>query len=529
MRRFRLPFLRVPGLRHAFALRIVCFLVVMLVAAAIGVGVMTRTQTAVRQMYASDLATATVVGRIMNNYRASTQEATEAVQMKLPSRSETAASSIATNQALAAKLWSAFLDVAGGLPAGDEMASFASHKEALDKYFGRIATSIQTEKYDEAAETQDNLLLPIYTTLQSDAANILDKVAESGAARYASVDAQVTSGRLWMLATLLLGLGVAVALDLWLLRRVTRALAAASRVAVDITSGRLGHEPHSTTRDELGALARSLSDMDGKLSDIVRDMRDGATTVRIAASRMTLGSAELATRTQSQAAALEESSSQIGVLSASAAHHATLAATVETDVRAVCEWTGRGRDVLERTVEAMNGIHATSDRIGDVVALIESIALQTNLLALNAAVEAAHAGEHGRGFAVVADEVRSLSQRCSASVREIKTLVADNGERVTAGMALVGDTRDTLGAIATGVERVAGSIAVIASGSRDQSLSFGQIDAALDEMNTITQKNSDLVDEMAGACRVLQGQADALGESVAYFTLDELEEEPVAV
>jgi methyl-accepting chemotaxis protein len=521
MRRFARFSFRSLGLRHAFAVRIACFLLVMAAAASIGVLSMGKAQASLHDMYASELSTASVVGRVMNYYESSMGEVQESLQMKLPSRTETAVSTLAANQSLIARMWREYLAVAAGMPASDEMQLFASHKEAMDKYFGKIASSLKDEKYDEAIGTRDDLLQSMYVTLQSDAANLLGKVAETGSARYAAVSAEVARARWSMLGTLGGGLVVALILDIWLLRRVLVELGAASRLAVDITQGKLGHEPKEHTRDELGVLARSLADMDGKLSEIVRDMGEGATTLRIASARITVGSDELAGRTQSQAAALEQSNAQIGQLASAASRHADTARTVDLEVRGVRERADHGSQVLTRTIAAMDEIHADSGRVAVIVGVIDEIAFQTNLLALNAAVEAARAGEHGRGFAVVASEVRRLSQRCSSSAREIKELVGESGERVRAGAKLATESGAALAGIAQGVQRVAGHIASMARDSQEQSMAFEQIHAAFDEMNDITQKNTELVDDMASACRLLQRQADALGTQVNYFQIDD--------
>jgi methyl-accepting chemotaxis protein len=516
MRRFRIGSL---GLRYAFAVRIVCFALVMAVAAAIGLGAMSKAQSSLHDMYANELSTASVVGRMMNYYEASTIEVKESVQSKLPSRVETALTNLGTNQSLVERMWKEYLAVSGGVPAGDEMQQFVLHKQSLDKQIGKIIVSLKAEHYDDAQETQDDLLVPVYQSLQSDSADLLAKVSLAGQARYETLKAGVDHARWWFLSTLGAGLIVALMLDMWLLRRVLAGLLAASRLAHDIAEGRLGHRVAVSTNDELGQLSRALAGMDGKLCAIVGEMGDGADTVRTASARIAAGSGELAKRTQVQAAALEESAAQLTQLGAAVREHADRAKAADGEARSVHQRAEYGSEVLTRTMAAMREMHADSARVAEIVGIIEGIAFQTNLLALNAAVEAARAGEHGRGFAVVAAEVRILSQRCSVSAKEIKALVAESSERAQAGTRLATDSSAVLNEIVGGVSKVAGQLDAMARGSREQSVAIEQINAAFGEMNGITHKNADLVDDMAVACRSLLGQADALGARVGFFAI----------
>ncbi|MFD1803998.1 PAS domain-containing protein [Mixta tenebrionis] len=112
------------------------------------------------------------------------------------------------------------------------------------------------------------------------------------------------------------------------------------------------------------------------------------------------------------------------------------------------ESTRLGADVVENSVQNINALagelhdisgdisslSAQSDRIGQIVDTIRSIASQTNLLALNAAIESARAGAHGRTFSVVANEVRSLAASINQATSEIERMVRDNHQ--LAGKAL---------------------------------------------------------------------------------------------
>ena len=176
-----------------------------------------------------------------------------------------------------------------------------------------------------------------------------------------------------------------------------------------------------------------------------------------------------------------------------------------------------GGSAVGQVVQTMGSISDQARKIGEIVSVIDGIAFQTNILALNAAVEAARAGEHGRGFAVVASEVRSLAQRSSTAAREIKTLISDSSEKVSAGSRLVDDAGRTMQEILSSVKSVAGLIGDIAEASQSQNAGISPVHQAIATIDTMTHQNAALVEELAAAAQSLKGQSGRLTNSMSSF------------
>ncbi len=167
----------------------------------------------------------------------------------------------------------------------------------------------------------------------------------------------------------------------------------------------------------------------------------------------------------------------------------------------------------------MGEIHASSEKIVDIISVIDGIAFQTNILALNAAVEAARAGEQGRGFAVVAAEVRSLAQRASAAAREIKLLIDDSSIKVADGRRLVAQAGATMQEVVASVGKVSNIVAEISNASMEQRAGIEEINRAITQMDGATQQNAALVEQAAAAAQSLRDQATRLTMSVSVFRL----------
>jgi methyl-accepting chemotaxis protein len=179
----------------------------------------------------------------------------------------------------------------------------------------------------------------------------------------------------------------------------------------------------------------------------------------------------------------------------------------------------RGGDAVSHVVTTMDAIAHSSQKINDIIGVIDGIAFQTNILALNAAVEAARAGEAGRGFAVVAAEVRGLAQRSAAAAHEIKTLISDSVEKVQTGTAQVHEAGRTISDVVLNARQAAGLIGGITSTTNEQSQGIAEINAAVGQLDQMTQQNAALVEQAAAAAESLKEQAKRLTEVVAVFRL----------
>ena len=169
----------------------------------------------------------------------------------------------------------------------------------------------------------------------------------------------------------------------------------------------------------------------------------------------------------------------------------------------------------------MDGIRQSSNKISDIIGVIDEIAFQTNLLALNAGVEAARAGDAGRGFAVVASEVRALAQRSAEAAKEIKTLISASGQQVGAGVTLVGQTGEALQRIVSRVAEIDGLVSEISASAQEQATGLQQVNTAVNQMDQVTQQNAAMVEESTAASHSLAGEAVELARLIGQFKTGE--------
>ncbi|SDF38270.1 MULTISPECIES: methyl-accepting chemotaxis protein [unclassified Duganella] len=284
--------------------------------------------------------------------------------------------------------------------------------------------------------------------------------------------------------------------------------------------GNLSNHIEHGRKDEMGEMMEGLQQMQERLAGTVRSVREGSDAIATASSEIAAGNLDLSRRTEQQAASLEETASSLEELTSTVRQNSDNARQANTLATSASDIAVKGGELVTRVIDTMGSITQSSDKIADIIGVIDGIAFQTNILALNAAVEAARAGEQGRGFAVVATEVRNLAQRSAAAAKDIKALITDSVEKVGSGSALVNEAGTTMEEIVTSVKRVTDIISEISSAGREQEIGIEQINTAVAEMDTVTQQNAALVEEAAAASQAMQEQAVKLAEMVAVFQVE---------
>ncbi len=227
----------------------------------------------------------------------------------------------------------------------------------------------------------------------------------------------------------------------------------------------------------------------------------------------------LSQRTEQQAASLEETAAALDEITAAVRSASDRAAEASRMVGQTKESAGRSGAIVREAVAAMGRIEEASNRIGQIIGVIDEIAFQTNLLALNAGVEAARAGEAGRGFAVVAQEVRELAQRSANAAKEIKGLIGNSATEVGNGVALVRSTGEALAEIEQLVHQVNDQVQLIATAAREQSVGLAEVNTAVNQMDQMTQQNAAMVEETSAAGQTLSQESEELRALLQRFRL----------
>ena len=334
-----------------------------------------------------------------------------------------------------------------------------------------------------------------------------------------SAEQAYLAARVWMVSLSAIGMLLGAAAAWIITRSITLPIAQAVRVARTVAAGDLTSRIEVNSRDETGELLQALKDMNDSLVGVVGTVRNSSDSIATGSSQIATGNADLSQRTEEQASNLQQTAASREQLTSTVRNNADNARQATQLASSARDVAARGGEVVGRVVATMGDITASSQKIGDIIGVIDGIAFQTNILALNAAVEAARAGEQGRGFAVVASEVRSLAQRSAAAAKEIKILIGASVAKVEAGSALVGEAGSTMEDIVVQVRKVADLVGEISAATNEQTTGIGQVNHAVNQLDQVTQQNAALVEESAAAAESLRQQAGRLVDAMRMFHL----------
>ena len=411
-----------------------------------------------------------------------------------------------------------------GIAADSLVALLAKHRE-LGKVYerataayreGQSANAIEASMRGDFFSTSD-MLDQLSKSIDAQGERVANQIAESSSA-------EKRHRQTGLLVVALISVAASILAGFAIVSGILRPLDRASQVAHAVAAGDLTAEVEDYGRNELGALLRSLKEMNAALSRMVGVIRADAASLMTAATQIAAGNQDLSSRTEEQASSLEETAASIEEMAATVKQNAEHSRKAHEHATSMSRSVEGARSTVSQVIDTMASIQKSSAKVADITTVIDSIAFQTNILALNAAVEAARAGDEGRGFAVVAAEVRSLAQRSAQAAGEIRNLIAATASEIDGGARLANGAGDSMAEVVANVQHVTALVAGIANATREQNAGITQVNRAAANLEHTTQQNAALVEESAAASESLRELARRMTESVATFTVKDLEQ-----
>ena len=378
---------------------------------------------------------------------------------------------------------------------------------------GRVAATGIVARMKEMLRTSLSTQIAFATTL------LVAVLAVLAVALLAMEDATVAGAHHWLGGAALVAMAGMLAFGRSLYVHVALPLRQATRCARMMAGGDLTASIKIDRDDEVGQLLAALRQTNINLHSIIGDVRANFDEISVATDEIADGNMDLSGRTESQASSLQQTASSMEELTATVQQSATSVASANQLAERAREVATQGGTIVSQVVSTMDDISASSNKILDIIGLIDGIAFQTNILALNAAVEAARAGEQGRGFAVVATEVRGLAQRSATAAKEIKELIDTSIQKVQVGTTLTNSAGVTMNEVIQSVCRVSEVMGEISNSTREQSSGIGQVNEAVIKIDDITQQNAALVEQAAAAAGNLAQQTRCVSQAMAVFKL----------
>jgi len=295
---------------------------------------------------------------------------------------------------------------------------------------------------------------------------------------------------------------------------LNRNIAALSGGGADLTQ-RLA----ASKNPEFNAIINNFNTFIAFLQSLMKQVGSSATQIAAASGQIASGNNDLSSRTESQAASIVETAASMEEITSTVRQNADNARQATLLAGEASEAALQSNQVVGEVMSTMEAITGASARVAEIISVIDGTAFQTNILALNAAVEAARAGEHGRGFAVVAGEVRSLAQRCAQSAQEIKKLIDESASSVGQGSEQVRRAGATMTVLREKVDNVSVLITEISTSGDEQRRGIDQVNIAINQLDSTTQQNAALVEEVAAAAHSMERQARELEKVIGSFRL----------
>ena len=486
----------------------------------IGLKGLNSSNAKVAAMYREGAQATALLDTIARAQHSSQLQIAEALLNGTPESAPTVVSAIEKNNAVIDQTWKTYLAIGHEENEKKIQRAFeARNVKYQDEAIKPALTALKGNDFAALKKIYGDVLKPQFSDLSG---NIDEQIATQDVnSKLALQEAESAYQmvRLESLLAILVGAAISIYFGLRLSRSMVRPIQQAVSASKQIAVGSLNNHIKPKGRDETAELMAALFAMQRSLASMAHGVMGSARLINAESREISVGNQSLAARTEEQAVSLREAASEMDEVSVKVrknVENAELANRVAKDAGQVAL---KGGTAMGLMVGTMDSIASSSNKITEIIGVIDGIAFQTNILALNAAVEAARAGEQGKGFAVVATEVRSLAKRSAAAAKEIKLLIEDSVHQVEGGLTRVSDARATIDATIGAVKNLETIVQDIAHSSSEQGVAIDHVAMLVAQIDSATQQNVPIAAQAAASAQILASESRNLERSAAVFRL----------
>lgn len=266
-------------------------------------------------------------------------------------------------------------------------------------------------------------------------------------------------------------------------------------------------------------LVDAMRGLRNQMAATLRSIAEASNQVSAGASNLAESAQNLAEGATDQAGSVEELQATIINITETMERSAEDAEESYIQTQKYADEADHSREDMNTVVAAMKKIDDTSQKIGNIISEIESIASQTNLLSLNASIEAARAGEAGRGFAVVADQIRQLAEQSAKAAVDTRELIEGSLREIEGGNRAVESASNSIEIVVDGIKQIAEVSKKLSIMIGDQNETMRQAEQGVTQISEVVQNNSATAEETSATSEELSAQAMTLDELVGQFKL----------